>query len=371
MRKGELHSERGISVVLLLFLLGGALLLSVPAVKDASLNLQMSDTAKDTMSEPILREHRERSWDFLNIRPLSYSPLSPSDFEKKSSVESWELGSPPDLVPFGTPHAPIIIGNNSDFEDQSWPGEGTVEQPYIIAGLEINATTGESAINITNTDVHFFIKDCWLTSNETSVIELNSVSYGNIINNTILASDRGVVALHSENLTINDNLFFSFSWSGIYIEDCSYSFVRNNNCTMCFVGIHVEQSNTIFVEDNFCTDCFEGIELYLGCEYSTIYNNTIQDSWDGIYVYLNCHDNLIDSNNCTQIEHIAIVVIECSENTILNNFCYQNVAGILLLNCTTHTITGNDCWFYLSVQYEPQYYYIQSCQEFNFEHRDG
>jgi parallel beta-helix repeat protein len=109
------------------------------------------------------------------------------------------------------------------------------------------------------------------------------------------------------------------------------------------VGIHVEQSNTIFVEDNFCTDCFEGIELYLGCEYSTIYNNTIQDSWDGIYVYLNCHDNLIDSNNCTQIEHIAIVVIECSENTILNNFCYQNVAGILLLNCTTHTITGNEC----------------------------
>lgn len=343
MQNEELYSKHGTSVVLFLALLGGTLLISVPVTTDASPIIQVSDTTRDTMFEPILREHRERIWDFPKAEPLSDFQWKHRDVDIKSDDIFRESKSTLDLVPFGTPHAPIFIDDNSDFESQGWPGEGTVEQPYIVAGLEINATTGASAINITNTDVHFFIKDCRLTSNSTNVIELRSVTHVRITNNTILQGERGVAAFHSSDLTIYDNEFYTFSWAGVYLEDCSLSSMRNNNCTSCDAGFHIEQSEQCTVENNFILGSDTGIELYWDCEYINVFNNTIQDSWRGIYVYLNCHDNILDSNNCTRIQHIAITVVACSENSILNNFCYLHTAGIVLLNCKKHTIAGNDC----------------------------
>ncbi|MHA2079893.1 MAG: right-handed parallel beta-helix repeat-containing protein, partial [Candidatus Thorarchaeota archaeon] len=343
MRRGDSYSRRGESVVLLLFLFGATLLFSVPVITDASPIIQKPDAPNDKMPELNLREHQERSWDFQGIKPQPDFQLNHWNHEITRGDLFWDSGTPLDLVPFGTPHVPIVIGNNSDFEDQGWPGEGTVEQPYIIAGLEINATTGESAINITNTDVHFFIKDCRLTSNSTNVIELRSVAHARITNNTVLQGERGVAAFHSSDLTIYDNEFYTFSWAGVYLEDCSLSTLSNNNCTSCYIGLHIEQSEHCTVEDNFARGCNTGIDLYWDCEYITVFNNTIQDSWDGIYVYLNCHDNIIDSNNCSGLGHIAITVVDCSENTILKNVCTLNAADIVLLNCISHTITGNDC----------------------------
>ena len=335
-----MHGE---SVLLLIFLLGASLLLSVPVATDASPISKTSEITKNVMSEPILREYRERIWDFKSSESRDILHLTDSNFVLPTDaiqLDSWALL---DVDPFGTPHAPIIIDDNADFETQGWPGEGTVEQPYLIAGLSINATTGESAINITNTDVDFFIKDCWLTSNSTNVIELRSVTHARITNNTIVQGERGVVAFHGEDLTVYDNLFYNLGWAGVYLEDCSLSTLRNNNCTDCTFSLYLNQSEQCTVWNNFITGCDTGIVLYGDCGYITVFNNTIHDSWDGILVYLNCHDNIIDSNNCTSIQHVAIYVVDCTDNTILNNFCYLNSASIALLNCASHTIRGNDC----------------------------
>jgi parallel beta-helix repeat protein len=325
---------------------------SVPVITSASPSHQAPDLTRNTISEPILREHHERRWDLPNIRPVSDLLWTLQDGEIERSEISLKSGEPLDLVPSGTPHAPIVINNNSDFENQGWPGEGTVEQPYIIAGLEINATTGESAINITNTDVHFFIKDCRLTSNSAYIIELHSITHARITNNTVLLGAWGVIAFHSSDLTIFENEFYNLSLVGVHLEECSFSTVDSNWFTNCEYGLFFEQSEHCIAESNSLSYCDEGIYLYWNCERITVFNNTIQDSWDGIYVYLNCHDNIIDSNNCTSMEHIAILVVECSENTILNNFCTLNDAAIALLNCTSHIITGNDCshseWFEFS-----------------------
>jgi len=281
---------------------------------------------------------------FSDFRNFEYQSLHLDPQESYTQESSRVLSMPLDIDPFGTPHAPIVINENNDFETQNWPGEGTVEQPYIIAGLNINSTiTGGPAINITNTDVHFFVMDCWLTSNETSVIEFNSVIHGRIKNNTILNSERGVVALHSSDLTVNDNLFYSFGWAGVYLEDCTLSTLENNNCTTCFIGLHIEQSNNIFIEENYCFNCLGGIELYLNCEYVTVFNNTAINNDVGIGLYLNCENNLIDSNNCTSNVFAGIYSQECPGNTIESNFGRNNDADIFLQNCTSHVISGNDC----------------------------
>jgi len=38
-----------------------------------------------------------------------------------------------------TSHAPITISSNADFSTQGWPGSGTVDDPYVIEGLNITS----------------------------------------------------------------------------------------------------------------------------------------------------------------------------------------------------------------------------------------
>jgi len=59
-------------------------------------------------------------------------------------------------------HDPIVILNDNDFKTQNWPGDGTIENPYIIEGL--NITTNEICIRIYSTSLHFIIRDCFLRS---------------------------------------------------------------------------------------------------------------------------------------------------------------------------------------------------------------
>ena len=340
MRNGDLSRHIG-SVVILIFLVGTMLFFSVPDVTDASPLVQKLETNEKGTSAPLLSKLTEHNWESLDSEARVSLQWPAQDIENQ--ILPLDVGIPMDVDPFGTPHAPIFIDDNTDFETQGWPGEGTVEEPYIIADLNINSTTtGGAAINITDIDVHFFIMDCWLTSNETTVVELNSVSHGRIKNNTILQSDRGVVALHSDDLTIYDNLFFSFGWAGVYMEDCSLSTLRNNNCTTCFVGLHVEQSDNILVEDNYCTECLGGIELYLLSESNTIKNNTLTNNDVGIGIYLDCTNNLIESNNCTMNLVYGIYSQNCQDNDILRISGRGKFGYIVLDNCTPHPISAND-----------------------------
>jgi parallel beta-helix repeat protein len=310
---------------------------SIPAVYTRAI-AQESETTVVAIVEPTMREFSERQWDFASSESRASFNLLQTDTEAQPVVPRTNSWDSHDIIPFGTPHAPIFIDENNDFT--SWPGEGSVEEPYIIAGLLINGST--PAINITGTDVHFVIKDCWLTSASLSVIELNSITHGRVLNNTILSGERGVVAYHSSDVTVYDNLFYSFGWAGVYLEDCSLSTLENNNCTTCFTGLHIEQSDNIFVEENYCTGCLGGIEIYLECEEITVFNNTLIDNDVGIGLYLDCTNNIIDSNNCTMNLVYGIYSQECQDNVILDNYGRGQIGDIVLENCTSHTISNND-----------------------------
>ena len=59
-----------------------------------------------------------------------------------------------------TKHDVIKICNNSQFTsiatNESWPGKGTVNDPYIIEDMEIDGKYNGSCINISNIkDIHF------------------------------------------------------------------------------------------------------------------------------------------------------------------------------------------------------------------------
>jgi len=79
-----------------------------------------------------------------NLNEMTHQPttVSPENERRGMSVA-------------GTPHDPIVIDEDSDFNNQGWPGSGTEESPYVIEGLDI--TSDGNCISISNTNVHFRI----------------------------------------------------------------------------------------------------------------------------------------------------------------------------------------------------------------------
>ena len=70
--------------------------------------------------------------------------------------------------PVYVPHLPIRINSNADFDQAhglvNWAtGNGTLSNPWIIEGWDINGTGYGYCIYVGNTTDHFEIKGCYLS----------------------------------------------------------------------------------------------------------------------------------------------------------------------------------------------------------------
>lgn len=157
----------------------------------------------------------------------------------------------------GAPHAPIYINGNDDFASQAanerWPGDGTEQNPYIIAGYEIDGNGGSSGISIENTDVWFVIRNCKVW-NATGIvfgggIYLCSVRHG-IIEHNECSGNRG---------------------NGISVQFSCNITIRNNNCSYNYYGINLESDNNYVVYNELYQNTHYGIKV--GGEHNQIYHN--------------------------------------------------------------------------------------------------
>ncbi|MHA2223581.1 MAG: NosD domain-containing protein, partial [Candidatus Thorarchaeota archaeon] len=180
----------------------------------------------------------------------------------------------------GTPHAPIIIDGDINFTatalSESWPGDGTSGDPFIIEGLDIDLGGGPGhGINISNTLVHFVIRNCNLTGANVfpgSGIYLYNVTNGIIIN--------------------NDSTNNSY---GIYFEFSDYNTVANNTCTSNIYGIALEWSNSTTVINNNCSgNSNSGIYLHI-TQAITVSDNTCSSNTYGIWLSLSNFDTVSDN----------------------------------------------------------------------------
>src|SRR3990172_2025919 len=83
-----------------------------------------------------------------------------------------------------TPHAPIYINGDAAFIAANGviSGSGTWDDPYVVAGWEIDTSTAEG-IYIINTNAHFVIRDCHIRSTGNSGVFLQGVRNGVVENN--------------------------------------------------------------------------------------------------------------------------------------------------------------------------------------------
>lgn len=102
---------------------------------------------------------------------------------------------------------PIRIDDDIDFVNKAaewnWPGNGAVENPFVIEGYDINGEGLGYCIYIGNTTYNFVVKNCFL--HNASGLMLYNVQDGNIFNNTIKCNEYGLNLDSSHNIMIVNN----------------------------------------------------------------------------------------------------------------------------------------------------------------------
>ena len=200
-----------------------------------------------------------------------------------------------------TMHSPISIIGNGGFTNASgvvW-GSGTESDPYIIEGLDINASTA-NGIEIQNTDAHFIVRGCHV-------------------------HDGGG------------------DYYGIRLGDCANGTLENNNCTNNVVGIGLYLSSNNTLSKNNCSNNADDGMCLVNSNDNTLSNNNCSNNRDGMYlVYSN--DNTISSNNCSSNYLDGMYLVYSNDNTLSNNTCNSNyLRGIAAYSTSNNTLNNNTC----------------------------
>ncbi len=292
-------------------------------------------------------------------------------------------------------HGVISIEGDADFGSQAsaegWPGNGHLNNPYVISGYDIDGLGYLSTIRIGNTTVYFEVRDCHLFNGMTGVF-LYGVSNGMLANNT--CNDNllyGIDGYNSADCSLRNNTCYSNHVGGIYLFFSDRNTVQDNFCynngwrsydvfgmwcygsnnTVSYNYCHHHNGSGITIQgrgsvalSNTCENNSEGI--HAGVQ-STAMNNNCRDNYVGIQVWesTSLFNNCSNNRNGIELDgwYNTVEANICSDNTyngihsgpnvmysvLGNNTCVANgVAGIFVEGtnehpCLYNTLIGNDC----------------------------
>ena len=273
------------------------------------------------------------------------------------------------------PHNPIYINGNEGFRNpengvSNWndPSAGTEDDPYIIEGWEIiasTATIGRGGIHIEGTDAYFIIRNCELhngTLTEKIGIYFSEVKNGGI-NGTTCWDNKYGIRVHSsfdiviDSCDIRDNYGFA-SGHGIYFDSSS-----DNRITSCKVhnnsgfgsgyangyGIFIESSSGTWIDScEIHNNTRDGIRSISDSPDITIDSCELYGNYHGIDIESSAHSTIRD---CTSYgnAHLGILLYTDSDECLVTDCtCLDNgwhgiffkwCSNNRLENCVSH---GND-----------------------------
>ena len=272
-------------------------------------------------------------------------------------------------------HAPIIIDGNTDFNDtanqEGWLGNGTIDNPFIIQGLNITGQSGDSLIQIQNTNVYFQINASHFQGG-TAGIYLENVVNGSIINNTILLNMVGVYLYQSNNNSIFNNSISNSSLYGIALEYSGNNTLFNNTLHDGSRGIYVSDSKDNTLSNNTFMENSMGMEFYGASGNNKIVNNTfINDSFllrgsqFSDYIQSEVSNNVINGkpllywlNKTAEVlptDVGQIILVNCHEMNVTNYSLFNCDVGLITVYCSELMISDN---FFSNVRYGIQVVYL-------------
>ena len=204
-------------------------------------------------------------------------------------------------LPSYTSHDPIVINNNTDFATQSWPGDGSFGNPYMISGL--NITTDDICISIHDTDVFFFIHDCLLSTGASGRgLEFVNVSNGEVELTDFVGGTYSAYLQETHNVTI-EAATFRESTVGISMSQSTHARIGGSRFYGQSYGIELSYTTNTSISGNFITRCETyGIFLHVTGNNSIGYN-IFTGNYIGLFLNTNAHMNQIYGNYFANNNH--------------------------------------------------------------------
>ncbi len=283
----------------------------------------------------------------LDIYNANYNYYQEKNFENIESDDefelnragSWEIG---------------VIEIDDDNPTKNWSfteasyewcnGSGTINDPYIIENVTINATGAINGILIENSNAYFMIRNCVVYNASSRGILLERVDNGIIYNNTSSQNFYGIFIRRANFINISNNYVINNYHNGIEIGSfCSSSTVSGNIVINNYQnGIVLRQANVLcnITNNTVSGHIYSGIHIQGGSNYNNVLFNTVKHNpGDGISIYHSNHNN-VSANKVYNNKQFGIVLRE--ENS--NNIITQNTmigCGIGFSRGLTTTFTSN------------------------------
>ncbi len=241
-------------------------------------------------------------------------------------------------------HQPIVILGDSSFTADNGVrgGSGTFEDPYIIDGWEIDASSSE-AIHIVNTTAYFTIQGVLLHDGgwDYSGIHLESVENGVIANIRAWNNRYGIIVEGSVSIKIVGNDLTANRRAGIALLNSSNDFIYGNNATDNHHGIRLYYSNENKVSGNYVMNNTNSGILLHDSNHNEVIGNRVWGNSFGV-VLGSSSDVILEDNKVVYNDLEGISITYGSNNLIVNNSAYDNGFGIFLHNSGMNTLRDND-----------------------------
>ena len=281
-------------------------------------------------------------------------------------------------------HDPIIIDSDSDLDTLGFPGDGSIDKPYLIKNFRIIIDDYYS-ISISSTSKYITIRSCYTesinsgiriddtVSSNTILIEDNECRnsmYGikirtpsSIIQNTCINNTYGISIKNSPNSKVHNNECKDNEVMGITISDSANSEIKGNVCSnnQREDGIHIDDSPNTRVESNTCmNNGYNGIWIRYShssiISHNELTNNglTIYENSKGYYLSYTFENNRVNdkilgyfkSQKDTILEepiYGQIFLVDCENIVVKNQEIYDASIGIKVLYSKSITIQKNIC----------------------------
>ncbi|MHA1584913.1 MAG: right-handed parallel beta-helix repeat-containing protein [Promethearchaeota archaeon] len=312
----------------------------------------------------------------LSIAPYSSQQIILKTFDPNLNSKEIKDINPPPAVSSSenevvTIETSIIIDMLSDFKWDNSPwviGTGTIQDPYIIQNLIINAQNEKAGIQIKNS-LNFFweITNCTFINAQDKVdssgIIIENSSFGIIYSNIFLENNTsGIRLMRSRNISVSSNNFTRNTY-GIYFsesENCSFYNNKNNfndygiygqnshdtsiygnyNSNDQTVGMFFENSNDFSLLRNIYNNNNQGMVLSNCSRFSFTNNSFFNNDFDGILIgeSKNC---LLINNTISNNGKGGISLGSSSKNTIYNCIIEKNNIGIDLYSSSNNFVINN------------------------------
>ncbi len=182
-------------------------------------------------------------------------------------------------------HSSISVYENNDLAGMGFPGDGSLNNPYIIQNLEI--TSIGVSIGITNFTAHLLIRNCVLISMSSAErVPIHLSQSGNIsIEDCMIRGGRYGIRIRNVSevdvignriydatgVDVGGNIFDGF---GIYLEDSDQCNITGNTVYANNIGIALESSkNCSITENNLYGNDGPGLDLS-----GSSVNNTVSEN---------------------------------------------------------------------------------------------